>query len=636
MVALHANSSANRSEHSASLDTAFGTMMRGVVAARVSTEDQQDPTLSIPRQYRVSVDSTPPGGRIVGCFYDIDSGRKDVAVRGVKMAHEAFDIPVRRDGGIRDLLAEAKRPDRRFDFVICESISRISRDTHEGTGIERELERCGVMLLAADEGPVLMHRRWGKATALLMRRMKQIVAEYEVRNMLEQSWNGLVDHTLQGWNSGRPGYGFLGDKLPHPVPARRAEGDTKTRLVIDPVRAPIVAQMFQWRVGQRMSFQAIADRLNRDLNSYPPPDCNNAAARRGEWTRANVEGILRNPKYTGYMVWNRRTQPGGGRERWNAPSEWVWSAEPTHEPIIPRELYDAAQAVARERAGSRWGDALSRHPQARRTYRLRSFVMCGHADCGRRMAGSTVRGRVYYVCMRRPPYQTAVDGHEQRVYAPEALIMPIVGEFFASRIFGADRQDLMQAAIAATGEDDPRRQRDDRLKALRRAADDLGRRLERLVRSIEETDDSGVARNLQGRISELERERADKLAQVAGLEAMDPMVGREVSLLDELPMVNGWDVTMAPEATLRRLLEAFRLRVRYWNRPRSVDVAVTLDDDSLAGLRDLLADVAGAAAPRQAVRRPEPPGAALPASGRREPPAGAAPPLLGMLTPSPG
>jgi hypothetical protein len=56
-----------------------------------------------------------------------------------------------------------------------------------------------------------------------------------------------------------------------PVPSRRAEGKFKTRLVLDPARAPVIAQIFTWRAGDRLSYQAIADRLNSDPEHCPPP-----------------------------------------------------------------------------------------------------------------------------------------------------------------------------------------------------------------------------------------------------------------------------------------------------------------------------------------------------------------------------
>src|SRR5207237_8814771 len=107
---------------------------------RTSTDDQQDPTLSIPRQVASCRAALPAGSVIVAHFYDIESGRRHLAQRGQGAAHERFDIPVPRDGGIADLLAEVARADRRFDAVICESIDRVARRTYSGTAFEHQLD----------------------------------------------------------------------------------------------------------------------------------------------------------------------------------------------------------------------------------------------------------------------------------------------------------------------------------------------------------------------------------------------------------------------------------------------------------------------------------------------------------------
>ena len=148
---------------------------------RTSTDDAQDPTLSLPRQLENSRNALPPGFVIVAKFYDVESGRKSVERRGTGTAHEQFDIPIPRDGGIADLLAEAQRPDRRFVAVVCESIERVARTTYFSTKIEYELEQAGVALLAADEGidpsavPGLDKRAapFRRATPTLTRRIKQ-------------------------------------------------------------------------------------------------------------------------------------------------------------------------------------------------------------------------------------------------------------------------------------------------------------------------------------------------------------------------------------------------------------------------------------------------------------------------------
>ncbi|MGH9072978.1 MAG: recombinase family protein [Acidimicrobiales bacterium] len=96
---------------------------------RVSDEDLQDPTLSIPRQLASCQAVLPPGARVVAHFWDVESGRIDPDQRGRSEAYKRFDVPVPRDGGIRDLLQAARRRERDFDGVICESIDRVARRT---------------------------------------------------------------------------------------------------------------------------------------------------------------------------------------------------------------------------------------------------------------------------------------------------------------------------------------------------------------------------------------------------------------------------------------------------------------------------------------------------------------------------
>ena len=76
----------------------------------------------------------------------------------------------------------------------------------------------------------------------------------------------------------------------------------------------------------------------------------------------------------------------------NPPSAWgVWSLAPTHEPIVTRELFDAALEIAGPRKGSRNRPGPnSAQLDTRRSNVLRSFVVCDL--CGRKMFGKTRRG----------------------------------------------------------------------------------------------------------------------------------------------------------------------------------------------------------------------------------------------------
>ncbi|TCO65962.1 hypothetical protein EV192_1011754 [Actinocrispum wychmicini] len=110
--------------------------------------------------------------------------------------------------------------------------------------------------------------------------------------MVELAWDGFIQHTKQGWNIGRPPYEYLADRVPHPVPARRAEGRTKHRLVPDPVRGPVITRIFPVRALEKLGYDTIADQLNIDLERNPPPQPVDPARAVGRWTGSAVREFL--------------------------------------------------------------------------------------------------------------------------------------------------------------------------------------------------------------------------------------------------------------------------------------------------------------------------------------------------------
>lgn len=126
-----------------------------------------------------------------------------------------------------------------------------------------------------------------------------------------------------------------------------------------------------------------------------------------------MRAILGNPRYTGYQVWNRQRRDevlidvqdvALGHEtkmRWNDQDDWVWSAEQTHEALVPRELFVEAQ---RHRAAASRPAAIVR-PRRNRTYLLSGLLHC--AQCGRRMQGQAIRDHAYYRCKFPTEYADA-------------------------------------------------------------------------------------------------------------------------------------------------------------------------------------------------------------------------------------
>lgn len=276
--------------------TAAPALIPVAFLGRTSTDDQQDPVGSLLRQLRISQEALPEGCVIVAYFYDVESGRKDLDARGRGDRHERLAIPIPRDGGIHDLLKEAANPNRRFQAVICEQIDRIARRTYYGTLVEHQLQSANVGLWAADEPIRLDTDMLIDPTTVLTRRVKQGIAEWYALDMIKRARDGFETHTDQGYNVGKACYGYrtvqvrldkdsdsdhASDKGDAKQAGRARSGNrgkgrngprTKSKLVKEPIEAAVVRKIYDWRITERLSYEAIAERLNLDLATNPPPD----------------------------------------------------------------------------------------------------------------------------------------------------------------------------------------------------------------------------------------------------------------------------------------------------------------------------------------------------------------------------
>jgi site-specific DNA recombinase len=362
---------------------------------RLSTDELQQPQLAFPSQ-RAACEKRIDGlGRIVCEFTDVQSGRRDDRA------------------GIEELLEEAGKPDRRFDAVVSYKAERFARRMALALAYEEELLRAGVPVYVSDEAG-----EPGRPTSVLTRRIKQAVGEWYVLELVEESRRGMEENTRQGFNTGGIApYGYRKRYLPHPSKTMAERGHRKVLLQPDPEAASIVERIFREFVHGGLGIRGIAAMLNEE--GIPSP-------RGGPWTGSAVSGILDNPKYTGYQVWNRRRRKTGGNRR-NDEAEWVWSEAPAHEPIVSLDLWRAAQAL-RRRTDTDW----RRRPHPGRAARpLRGLVLCG--PCGHRMGAvhrtrSTVPVRWYWECpackqrMRDDRLQAEVVGVlERELLHPDRL-----------------------------------------------------------------------------------------------------------------------------------------------------------------------------------------------------------------------
>ena len=193
------------------------------VLARTSTLYLQDPLSSLQRQIRIAEEWLPPGWYISRYYWDVESGAIDIEDRSQGNAHEQFTAAgLPRDGGMADMLAEAAAPEPPFAAVVCEDIERSGRDTFNALKLERELSGKGIPLFAADEPADIQGIN---PTAVLVRRIKQGVAEYFRLAIKKKAWEGMRQHAIAGWNTGPAAYGYTAERIPHPAPMKAAQGD---------------------------------------------------------------------------------------------------------------------------------------------------------------------------------------------------------------------------------------------------------------------------------------------------------------------------------------------------------------------------------------------------------------------------
>jgi site-specific DNA recombinase len=237
---------------------------------------------------------------------------------------------------------------------------------------------------------------------------------------------------------------------------------------------------------------AIAEGLNRERipspSGHDPARNRHRAAAKGAWGKSAIRAILGNPRYTGRQVWNRQRREEilldvddvaagyTGKMRWNDRSDWVWSTEQTHEPLVTAEVF-AAAAEQRSTGGHR--QAVVK-PRRKRTYCLSSLLHCG--VCGRRMSGSWNHDQAHYRCGFPTEYAGATGKHPRWVYLRESEVTPTLDGWLL-RHFDPENVDATIAAmVAAQAPDDAAAAR---TEAARRKIVDCDSRLDKYRAALE-------------------------------------------------------------------------------------------------------------------------------------------------------
>jgi site-specific DNA recombinase len=554
---------------------------------RTSTANMQDPVQSLHKQMRRAEERLPDGFYIARWYWDVESGGTDLDERSrtdVWQKFAAAGIP--RDGGMAQLRQAITSDRPPFAAVICENIERSGRDMYDALRLERELRRAGIPVFATDE-PI--DAQAPEASTILVRRMKQGMAEFFRYNLKAQMWEGLKQYAIAGYNTGPVPYGYTADRSIHPNPLKASMGATRARLVPDPDRGPWVTKMYQWRVYEELDCNGIARRLT-DAGAPSPSG--------GPWDYMTVYQILRNPKYTGKIVIGRRRNTGdsarpGERKTRAVPREhWTWAADGNEHPaLVPMELWEAAQKIGYKRGNTRDHTAP---PAGTHLYPLRSRITC--KQCQRRMCGMNAPGtsRTYYICPHNPnnPRHAAKNPDHVRaafrdhvIYsAVDNILTPLLSHDFAAILAGhtpATQADASARNEAKTGQ-------------LRRRIAQAGTAINGLMTQLEQLGDdkSPATAAYRDRIRDQFSLRYDeRTAAQAELDALtaDQPPAEDPALLDELPYAPGL-LDQAPDHIRAHVYAAFQVHALYRAQPHQATITATVTDHTPGVIQALLDD----------------------------------------------
>jgi site-specific DNA recombinase len=553
---------------------------------RTSTATAQDPVQSLHKQIRRAEERLPDGFYIARWYWDIESGGTDLDLRSRTDVWEKFAAAgIPRDGGMAQLRQAIEGGQPPFAAVICENIERSGRDMYDALRLERELRAAGLPVFATDEP---MDAQAPEAATILVRRMKQGMAEFFRYNLKAQMWEGLKQYTIAGYNIGVCPYGYLEDRTVHPNPMKQSMGATRARLVPDPERGPWVTRMFQWRVFEQLDCNGIARRLTE--RGAPSRDG-------GPWDYAAVYNILRNPKYTGKVVFGRRRNAGDARNpgqrkvRYVPREHWTWAADGNEHPaLVSMELWEAAQEAGRKRGSVRDHTAP---PAGRHLYPLRSRITC--AQCQRRMCGLTASDtRTYYVCPHNPnnPRHAARNPDHVRAAFRDHVIYDAV-DGILTPLLSHDRDAMLAGHLPAT-----QAAADERAAAkaaqLQRSIDQADAFMKGLIAQIGHLGDrqDPAARAQRDRIdaqfTDRYNEQAAAKAELEDLTASQP-VADDPTLIDELPYAPDL-LASAPTELRARLYAAFQVHAYYRAHLNQATITATITDQTPGIIQALITD----------------------------------------------
>lgn len=214
----------------------------------------------------------------------------------------------------------------KYTAIVCMDIDRLGRNSQKDTGIILETLKEHNIKIITPSKTYDLNNDFDEQSV----EMQSFLARQEYKSITRRLRRGTEKSCEYGYHIGEPPFGY-----------ERIYIDKHPTLKPIPEQAEAVKMIFDMYVNQRYGSYTIANKLNA-LGIKP--------RKSDTFSRTTVQFILKNPIYTGKIVWNKRKHikkkfpTDKHRSVLNPESEWIVS-DGIHQPIISQELFDRAQEI---------------------------------------------------------------------------------------------------------------------------------------------------------------------------------------------------------------------------------------------------------------------------------------------------
>ena len=290
-----------------------------------------------------------------------------------------------------------------FNYVIVHKLDRFARNRYDSAFYKRILKRNGVRLLSVleqlDDSP----------ESIILESVLEGMAEYYSKNLAREVMKGLRENALQAKHTGGPPP--LGFSL-----------DPNKLHIINETEAVIIKTIFEM-FDSGHGYNTISNTLNEK----------GLRTRSGKkFTKGTIHDILRNEKYCGTFVYNKRAGKNDNgsynNHKFKDASEII-KLENAIPAIVSREVFDRVQARMNDRAnGPR---------QRKRYYLLTGLITCGCCESAY-VGNGIIRGGngheyIIYSCTSRKNKKDCINKNIRQDILEKLVIDEVLQRVFSKK-----------------------------------------------------------------------------------------------------------------------------------------------------------------------------------------------------------